>query len=355
MDSKRGNTIEQDHALIDRITYIASLASESKVIDPMLDSLRKITSAWKGDEPLENPDRTQLSNLESDIKEFLITRDPLRSFTSEDLEDHIRLREAKKSFINKYLIAALASFVFAGFIYFIPSRLSMEHKNLIAASIQLVAAQLITVWFYVSNLKNFKKEFRQAFVLVSVGILPLGIFFAQIGFVQLIGIGNAIQFQYAEMSYIATLAFIIMYLGFRKYALLLEVKSKFSSLLNVAGLSAVAAVAAVLLPHPSKPQSELFFDISVASIMVLLVLAIINAVLIHKIMRLVTSAYRKPILIIYIYMYAAIFGAVVADLALYLLGELSPGSLTLVIMIVAMPQQLLLLYSGYLFDKHIGR
>lgn len=347
-------TVEQDRALIDRITYLASLASEGKVIDPMLDSLRRITAAWDNSQPLEKPARAQLARLESEIKDFLITKDPLRSFTAEDLEDRVRLRQEKKTFFNKYIVAVAASFVLAGIVYLLPG-LVIEDKNLIATSIQMLTAQLITVWFYVSNLKNFKKEVRQAFVLISVGILPLGIFFAQIGLVQLIGIGDAIQFQYAEMNYIATLAFILMYVGFRKYALLLGVKSKMTSLPAAVGLCAAAAVIAIVLPHPSSPRSEFFFDISFASIMILLVLAIANAILIRNIIRLVTSAYRKPILITYIYMYAAIFGAMVADLALYLLGELSPGSLTLVILIVAMPQQLLLLYSGYLFDKHIGR
>jgi heme/copper-type cytochrome/quinol oxidase subunit 4 len=123
----------------------------------------------------------------------------LRSFTAEDLEDRIRLREAKKSVVNKYAAVVVLSFVLAGLTYLVPSRLSAENKVVIAASVQMAAVQLVNVWLYLSNLKNFKKEFSQAFVYISVGMLPLGVFFAQIGLVQILGIADAPPFQYASM------------------------------------------------------------------------------------------------------------------------------------------------------------
>jgi hypothetical protein len=356
MDAQTSKAIEQDRILIDRITYLASLTSESKVIDPMLDPLRQITARWDRQAPLEKADRMHLIALQRQLKDFLITEDPLRSFTAEDLEDRIRLRETKESRFNTYIIACVASFVFAGLVYLIPDRhLNLQYKTLIAACLQMLIAQIITVWFYMSNLNNFKQEFRRAFVYISFGILPLGVFFAQIGLVQVLGIGDATPFQYADMSYLATLAFVIMYIGFRKYALLLNIKNKASSLVTVVLLSVVAVLVAIFVPHPSKPHSLLFFSISVASIMLIVLLAIINAILINKIMRTVTSAYRRPLRTVSIYMYASMFGAAVADAALYMLGELSAGNLTIVILVAAIPQQLLLLYSGYQFQKYIGR
>lgn len=356
MDTQTSGINEKDQLLINRITYLASLASESKVIDPMLDSLRQVTARWNRSGPLEKADHTILVGLEDQLKEFLIKKDPLRSFTAEDLEDRIRLRETSEPKFNSYVIALLVSFGIAGLAYLIPSSdLTLEHKNLIAACTQMLTSQLITMWLYLSNLNNFKKEFRQAFVYLSIGILPLGVLFGQIGLVQILGIEEAAPFQYAGVSYFATLAFVIMYFGLRKYVSLLKIKTKVSSIAGILGVSAFVAAAMALIPHPSVPKSELFFDISLAAIMVAFIFALANAILIRKIMKLVSTAYRKPLLILYIYMFACIFGTAVAGGAMYVLGELSGGNLTIVILLAAIPQQLLLMYSGYQFEKHIGR
>ena len=216
----------EDRKLIDRITYLASLASEGHLVDDMLDALRKITARWDNTAPLDGADRKNLATLETKLKDFLVNKDPLRSFTGEELEDRIRLREIKKPFINKYLIATIVSFVLGGFAYLIPIQdLTSEYRILIAAATQLLVSQLATVWFYISNLGNFKKEFRQAYALIAFGILPIGILYAQIGLVQILGIGETPPFHYGGMTYFAALAFVFMYFGLRKYALLLKIKT----------------------------------------------------------------------------------------------------------------------------------
>lgn len=356
MNTSNSGAIEKDRTLIDRITYLASLSSEDKVIDPMLDLLRHVTAKWNSVEPLEKSDRARLDALELELKDFLIKKDPLRSFTAEDLEDRLRLRETKQSKANSYGLAVVASVGLASLVFLIPSsRLTLEYKALIAACAQMLISQLITVWFYLSNLNNFKKEFRKAFFYISLGILPLGVLFGQIGLVEILGVGGAAPFRYAGVSYFATAAFVIMYLGLRKYASLLKIRTKVSSFKNILPVAGIVAIVMILIPHASHAPHELFFDISLASIMVAFVFAGANAMLIHKIMHLVTSAYRKPLLILYIYMYAGIFGTFVAGGAIYLLGELSGSSLAIVILFAAIPQQLLLMYSGYQFEKHIGR
>jgi ABC-type multidrug transport system fused ATPase/permease subunit len=353
---KHDSAIEQDQLLINRITYLASLSSQAKVIDPMLDTLRSVTARRDDSKRLGDEDHTQLIKLEGELKNFLIKKDPLRSFTAEDLEDRIRLRETKKSRLNTYPMAILLSAIAAGLMYLLPSSiLSLDHKNLTAACTFMLVSQLITVWFYLSNLKNFKKEFRQAFVYLSVGVVPLGVLFGQLGISPILGVGDAPAFRYAGVSYFATLAFICMYLGLRKYTQLLQIKTAASSVAGIFTVSALTAIAMALVPHASKPTYELFFDISLAAIMVAFVFALANAVLIHKIMRLVTMAYRKPLLVLYVYMYAAIFGTATAAGAMYILGDLYGATLAIVITVAAIPQQLLLMYSGYQFEKYIGR
>jgi hypothetical protein len=47
----------EDHKTIDRIIYLASLASERLAIEPMMDTLRAITASWEPTEPLSTKDR----------------------------------------------------------------------------------------------------------------------------------------------------------------------------------------------------------------------------------------------------------------------------------------------------------
>ncbi len=75
--------------LIDRILYLASLAS-SRDVEPLLDTMRKVTANWKEGEPMNPVDQATLKNLESQVKKYLVTQDPLRDSTLDSLEKQVK-------------------------------------------------------------------------------------------------------------------------------------------------------------------------------------------------------------------------------------------------------------------------
>ena len=77
-----------DQILIERITYLASLVSNLQAVDSKLDTLRVITArVGAGNQiSLGESERSQLLVLENDLKNYLVTSDPVRSFTAEKLQ-----------------------------------------------------------------------------------------------------------------------------------------------------------------------------------------------------------------------------------------------------------------------------
>lgn len=77
--------INLGRSYIDSITNIANLASRPKDIDPILDGLRRVTANLQPDTSLSTDDRIQLLDTYKQLEEYLVTSDPLKSFTKEQL------------------------------------------------------------------------------------------------------------------------------------------------------------------------------------------------------------------------------------------------------------------------------
>jgi hypothetical protein len=74
---------------IDVVTYIASLASEPKAIDPLLDSLREVTSRIKPGTPLSDIDQKTLASVCRQLITYLLEKDQLRTFDKATLQQKI--------------------------------------------------------------------------------------------------------------------------------------------------------------------------------------------------------------------------------------------------------------------------
>src|SRR5688572_10197956 len=108
MDNKScsGGLLNNDetHKLIDRIMYLSSLAS-SKDVEPLLDTLRKVTAGWKEGETMNPADQATLKDLEARIKKYLVTQDPLHDSTLDSLEQRVKEKDGstKKRGLRAFL------------------------------------------------------------------------------------------------------------------------------------------------------------------------------------------------------------------------------------------------------------
>jgi hypothetical protein len=74
---------------LDVVTYIASLASEPRAIDPLLDPMREIGSRTEPGKPLSDADQTALAEVCRRIQLYLVQQDPLRTFDQASLREKI--------------------------------------------------------------------------------------------------------------------------------------------------------------------------------------------------------------------------------------------------------------------------
>lgn len=78
--------------LIDIITYLASLASKPQEIDPTLDGLRSVTAGLGLDQRLLSAaDERTLMDVYYRIQHYMVTDEPLRNFTVEELNSRLIL------------------------------------------------------------------------------------------------------------------------------------------------------------------------------------------------------------------------------------------------------------------------
>lgn len=70
---------------LDMVTHAASLASNVKYIDPILDDVRMITAKLEPGQPISDNDNKKLICAYLQIETYLIAKESLRTFTREDL------------------------------------------------------------------------------------------------------------------------------------------------------------------------------------------------------------------------------------------------------------------------------
>lgn len=353
-------TTEQSQKLVDRIVYLASLASKREDVDPMLDTLRIIT-ADVNDGPMAEADRKALEDLEVKLKTYLINSDPLRTFTRESLERRLSDQAASKSAPSGknrlHLVVVLGGSLLAAVLTLVllPASVDISNRLLIAVQPSYVILCMGTIWFYLTALKNFRPELKRAFVFMCLSVVFMAINFSADALVTLLEIGELPPFKYGGPLWTVTLSFIFMYLGLRIYARLLGIKGVFTSPWSATGASVALTTVAVLIPHSPKVTDEAFFYLSLVSTTVFLTLLVFGAILAKAIANNVTAAFTRSMKLICIYLLVCIPGTVVGLTALIISGPVYGRGLNLILATAGISPLLLLFYTGYSFKKETGK
>lgn len=342
-------TLREDQELINRITYLSSLASVIKDIDPMMDTLRSITSRWQAAQPLQSGDRSALQKLESDLKKYLLTKDPVRSFTPQSLERQLAKRgHAGISPITRAFVILLGALGLITFLpYILPWEISQETRNYLSSELYLTTITGGIAWFYLSAVRNFKTQVRKAFAYITIGIAFLTVNFLQFIFILSFDLFEIYPWlRHGGVTLLPALFYIFLYAGIRKYALLLGIRSRLASL-RWAGLCAIALAAVSMLAPHSSVRNELHFDFFYSWLAGTVVMAFFVAGLSYKIKQSVTAAYARSMRWFNIYAWLMAVSATGGIALVFVIGELNEQQLALLTSATASLQQLLLLYSAY--------
>jgi hypothetical protein len=355
-------TATTDHQLVDRIAYLGSLASDQRAVDPMLDTLRYITSKWSAGAPLGKEDRASLVILETKLKNYLLHKDPLRSFTTKSLEDRLTA-QARSSHagldrtIRDFVIVLLLTIGSGGAVLVSPIGFPESTRLVAAFPISLLTLHLGIVWFYLTSLRNFNRQFREAFMYLCVGILWFGVLVTAFTLVQVFELTKYPAFKYGEYGAIGLLSYGCLYLGLRKYASLLQIKSRCMSLKFLGSVVLVSDLVLAIVPHIAKvpPSDELYLRFSLITLLPCFIFAAFGAMLARQIMHRVTPAYVTSIRILFFYMLSFMIVAPTGIGYVFIFGALQGNSLNTYMLFTSLPIQTILLYSGFIFKRETGR
>lgn len=346
-----GTTI--DRQLVDRILYLASLASRKNDIDSMMDILREVTAHWHDPEPLLPQDHAALEQLESKLKHYLVTADPLRTFTHESLEARLARQAKGGSPERRNLIAVLLISVTTGALAFL-APLPLSSRLLLCVPLFFVALHIGIAWFYLTALRNFNQDVRWAFIYISAGIVMLSLAFSHYVILSLLNIESYPILRYGGITWLFSIPFMLIFMGLRVYARLLQISSRLLTSWLAPTIALVAAGLLWFAPHSAVPNDFYFHIWSIGAAMIS-IFALPSSVLAYKIQKAATAAYAQPMRWLYYYTLAVGLGSVAAVGAVFWLGELYGGPLAVVTAACGTVPQLVLLYTGYSFKKETGK
>lgn len=344
-----------DRKLVDQIVYLASLASEAQTIDPKLDVLRRITARWDGVSPFDDKSRGDLTQLSNDLKSYLIEEDPLRSFTSDTLEMRLRRNFDERSQSEGYIIPlAIGEMLLAGIIALPLPVADFSSKMLIFVTITMQFFIFSALWFYLSSLKNFKPELRHVFITLCAGIAFVNLGILQYALLALLQQVDDPLLRYGGRPEFAALGVLVLYFGAAKYARILKIPTRKLTVGVLVAHLAIIPIAGMLamMRGVEHPQYLWLTFVTLGS---LIVSGVFSAMLITRMLAVMTLSYAKSLSIIRIFMLLAAIVAFVFGVGLYIAGSYSIAALAINLTYAGLPTLGTLMVSGYSFKRETGR
>jgi hypothetical protein len=340
--------------LVGVAVYLASLVSSPRLIDPLLNTMRMVTSraGYNRDQPTPDEANT-LRRLCDDLVTYLVTKEQVRSFTQEDIERRIEARfdgGVTNRRVHVALAVILAAAVIVGvacFVINIPGQGDADptarHIRLAIPSV-FACITLGAAWYFHSALRYFRTNLRRAYNLVSLAILIMGIAHLQL----LFAIGNfwtgdgGVAFLYVPPH-------ILLLIGSLVFAKAMGIHHRMWRV--IVPLVIVGTVAVLLAPHSPPLSNETFFDAAYGLFPLGIVTAFAAAVNFYGIAKNINDIYKLPVR--YLGHASLMLGAAVAQILLLRLifgfdnFWASYGLLMLPHFIACV----LLLRAGYAFNK----
>ena len=347
---------KQDREQIDRITYLSSLVSKFEDVDPMMDVLRSITASWDGSTPLDAVDSRKLQALEQSLKDYLVHKDPLRAFTAESLEQQLSSKKSARrtnTATRSLFVILAASFAAAALAYLPILPLPANERPLLAIPLFFVALHIGISWLYLTALKNFNQDTRKAFVLVVVGVVLFAVAFSHYAAIQAFHLQRYPIFQFAGLTWLVTVPFFCIYLGMRTYAKQLGVQS-WALKMPIVVVVLIALVIPMGLIPPVAHQERYVAVFQNTGGIGMPYFALLGVLLVRKIRKVVTPVYARPMMWMYIYLIVNFITSSLANIP-YSPDPNGGFPLYAMMLIFGVPDQLLLLMTGYSFKKELSK
>ncbi len=351
------DTANNHDKLIDEIILLASLASNRRVIDPILNDVRLITAHIQAGDALSADDQNRLSKVRQRLEDYLVDKDELRTFTRKSIQERIHdqfangesghltpVGLAKRQLkVNLGVVAGVFAVSAAVLLAF-----SVSQWWLFAASCSVTAMFLSTCWLFLSGYKTFTTSLRQAYAWICAGVVMLGLAAALwLIFTSLLPVYQVPVLRYGANYSLFGLAFIVAYVGLRVFAQTLKVKTRLTSLPVIVPSALLFCAVLAALPHVHTANDQ-YLPTTMVGVGLISFFGLVIAILARQVSVVVTDMYARALRWFgYGYGLSASIGAV-CTVMLLLTGTGFGPKLVVIGMLYAMGGTLVFV-SGYLF------
>lgn len=343
-----------DAAAIDKLFYTASLATNPRDIDPLLDRMRVMTSrpGYKP-EMLTDNERAVVTELQAELEQYLVTKEPLRSFTPQSLQlqitQHMEGNVGSSSKRQLIVVLVVAFVVALGAAVLLPLA-DPQQRGQVGGSVAFSLVNVGAAWLFVTALRAFKSSLRQAFVLICSGVTLIGVSLVSHPIVEVYQLRS-----YPLTSLLLPLpllaAAIIFYAGNVRYARLVGVIGRSVAVWPVLLAGLVLSIVTWLLPHQAVNEPEIVFDAAAIMWGIMLLMPVASTFVLPKVVRQLPELYKPPARalaasmwgIIAVVGYQFVLRVVAGP---YMSGPVAYGLFALVVVM-----GLMLLRAGYAFNK----
>jgi hypothetical protein len=289
-----------EQALLDEVIYLASLASDRHMIDPIMNTVRVITAGLQTGAPLASQDRTKLLQVRAQLTDYLLHHDALRSFTEEKLNRQVAkalgvTSQQSESLRNviKIIAISLATYPVGALVLY---GMHVPSPFLLAIICVVTTMYAGFVWLYWSALSTFTPQLKAAYRWICVYMVGLCVVGANVVIFDVFPHldPTAISRYGGLMICSAVISFFIGYEGIRRFARAAGIRSPIISWPSVCALGIVLCALAMVIPHTTVPD-EMAFHAGVTLWIIFGYLATLIALVGKQIARRLTSRYAQAI------------------------------------------------------------
>lgn len=185
MSTETTQSLSKGTNLLDVVMYLASLASNPREIDVVMDAVRRMTAQGQGKGATSPQDTQKLQEVQKQLETYLVTKEQVRTFTHEDLQERIERRfrlggylakRAKRSLIGLLLVTPLC--MLALLIpqpHGLPPAIADKFGLLMVICLVITWLCVIAALQFLLGLAGFQQEVKRAYAAICVGTVFVGL------------------------------------------------------------------------------------------------------------------------------------------------------------------------------------
>src|SRR5688572_7901230 len=154
--------------LINRIVYTASLATDARAIDPILDPMRQITAKFSPGQELPQADQAILQRVQQQLETYLVERETSRYFTPESLQLQIEQHERgdNRTTQLEMLIVVIITILGGLATSALPFLSGLQDRMLAGGAMAFSLVHIGAAALFLTALPAFRSQFRKAFMVL---------------------------------------------------------------------------------------------------------------------------------------------------------------------------------------------